>query len=71
MMNLFENLQAMNEITTKRESIDDYFDKIIKNYKKKVEKIDWRDKEKINKQYIKRITKKLNEIIYNCYNKEK
>ena len=51
--------------------IDNYFKKIIKNYKNKVEKIDWRDKEKINKQYIKRITKKLNEIIYNCYNKEK
>lgn len=50
--------------------IDAYFNKIIKNYKKKVEKIDWRDKEKINKQYIKRITKKLNQIIYNCYNKE-
>ena len=51
--------------------IDKYFKKIIKNYKKKVEKIDWREKQKINKQYIKRITQKLNEIIYNCYNKEK
>ena len=50
--------------------IDAYFDKIIKNYKKKIEKINWREKEKINKQYIKRITKKLNEIIYNCYIKE-
>ena len=50
--------------------IDNYFKKIIKNYKNKVEKIDWRDKEKINKQYIKRITKKLNQIIYDCYNKE-
>ncbi len=50
--------------------IDKYFDKIIKNYKNKVDKLGWREKEKINKQYIKRITKKLNEIIYNCYNKE-
>lgn len=48
--------------------IDAYFDKIIKNYKNKVEKIDWREKQKINKQYIKRITKKLNTIISNCYN---
>ena len=51
--------------------IDKYFDKIIKNYKKKVGKINWRDKEKINKQYIKRITKKLNKIINDSYNKEK
>lgn len=48
--------------------IDAYFDKIIKNYKNKVEKLGWREKQKINKQYIKRITKKLNEIISNCYN---
>ena len=48
--------------------IDAYFDKIIKNYKNKVDKLGWREKEKINKQYIKRITKKLNEIIYSCYN---
>lgn len=50
--------------------IDKYFDKIIKNYKNKVKKIDWREKQKINKQYIKRITKKLNQIINNSYEKE-
>ena len=31
MMNLFENLQTMNEITTKHESIDDYFDKLLED----------------------------------------
>ena len=50
--------------------IDAYFDKIIKNYKNKVDKLGWRGKEKINKQYIKRITKKLNKIINDSYNKE-
>ena len=50
--------------------INKYLDRVIKNYKNKVKKIDWREKQKINKQYIKRITKKLNEIIYSCYNKE-
>ena len=50
--------------------INKYLDRVIKNYNKKVEKLSWREKQKINKQYIKRITKKLNEIIYNCYHKE-
>lgn len=50
--------------------INKYFNRIIKNYNKKVDRCNWREKEKINKQYIKRITKKLNEIIYNCYKKE-
>ena len=35
MMNLFENLQTMNEITTKRETIDDYFDKLINEIQNK------------------------------------
>ena len=35
MMNLFENLQTMNEITTKHESIDDYFDKLISEIQNK------------------------------------
>ena len=35
MMNLFENLQAMNEITTKQETIDDYFDKLINEIQNK------------------------------------
>lgn len=48
--------------------IDKYFNKIIKNYKKKVDRMSWNEKQKINKQYIKRITKKLNTIISNCYN---
>ena len=34
-MNLFENLQAMNEITTKRETMDDYFDKLINEIQNK------------------------------------
>lgn len=51
--------------------IDNYFKKIIKNYNKKVDRWNYQEKQKLNKQYIKRITKKLNEIIYNCYNKEK
>ena len=52
--------------------IDKYLDRVIKNYNKKVDRwMNWNEKQKINKQYIKRITKKLNEIIYNCYNKEK
>ena len=65
----YRNEPTRNKIIN-YELIDTYFDKIIKNYKKKVEKINWREKQKINKQYIKRITKKLNEIISNCYNKE-
>ena len=69
-VNSYRNEPSRNK-TINYKLIDAYFNKIIKNYKKKVEKINWRDKEKINKQYIKRITKKLNEIIYNCYNKEK
>lgn len=35
MMNLFENLQAMNEITTKQETMDDYFDKLINEIQNK------------------------------------
>ena len=68
-VNSYRNEPTRNK-TINYKLIDAYFDKIIKNYKKKVEKINWREKEKINKQYIKRITKKLNEIIYNCYIKE-
>lgn len=51
--------------------INKYLDRVIKNYNKKVDRWNYQEKEKINKQYIKRITKKLNEIIYNCYSKEK
>lgn len=50
--------------------INKYLDRVIRNYNKKVDRWNYQEKEKINKQYIKRITKKLNEIIYSCYNKE-
>lgn len=68
-VNSYRNEPTRNK-TINYKLIDAYFDKIIKNYKNKVEKINWRDKEKINKQYIKRITKKLNQIIKDSYNKE-
>ena len=48
--------------------IDKYLDRVIKNYNKKVDRFNWREKQKLNEKYIKRITKKLNEIISNCYN---
>ena len=48
--------------------IDKYLDRVIKNYNKKVDRFNWRKKQKLNEKYIKRITKKLNEIISNCYN---
>lgn len=48
--------------------IDNYFKKIIKNYNKKVDRFNWREKQKLNEKYINRITKKLNTIISNCYN---
>ena len=51
--------------------INKYLDRVIKNYNKKVDRFNWREKQKLNEKYIKRITKKLNEIISNCYNKEK
>ena len=51
--------------------IDKYLDRVIKNYNKKVDRwMNWNEKQKINKQYIKRITKKLNQIINNSYEKE-
>lgn len=50
--------------------INKYLDRVIRNYNKKVDRWNYQEKEKINKQYIKRITKKLNEIIYSCYNKD-
>lgn len=68
-INSYRNEPSRNK-TINYKLIDNYFNKIIKNYKNKVDRCNWREKEKINKQYIKRITKKLNEIIYNCYNKE-
>ena len=68
-INSYRNEPSRNK-TINYKLIDAYFDKIIKNYKNKVEKIDWREKQKINKQYIKRITKKLNQIINNSYEKE-
>ena len=50
--------------------INKYLDRVIKNYNKKVDRWNYQEKQKLNKQYIKRITKKLNEIIYSCYHKE-
>lgn len=68
-INSYRNEPSRNK-TINYKLIDAYFDKIIKNYKNKVDKLGWREKEKINKQYIKRITKKLNQIINDSYNKE-
>lgn len=47
--------------------IEKYFSKIIKNYKVKAEKLDYYEKQKLNKIYINKITKKLNEIIEKSY----
>ena len=45
------------------ERINKYFDRVIKNYNAKVKELSWRETEKIRKQYINRITKKLNQFI--------
>lgn len=45
------------------ERIEKYFAKIIKNYEKKTSNLGWRETEKVRKQYINKITKKLNLLI--------
>ena len=52
-----------NQPTRNYNEIEKYFSKIIKNYKAKAEKLDYYEKQKLNKIYINKITKKLNEII--------
>lgn len=49
--------------------IKKYFSKIIKNYKVKDNTLSWRELEKVKKQYIKKITKKLNQFISEDFNK--
>lgn len=63
----YRNIPARNS-NINYNLINKYLDRVIKNYNKKVDRFNWREKEKLNKKYIKRISKKLNEIISNCYN---
>lgn len=67
-INSYRNAPARNE-RINYNKIEKYFDRIIKNYNNKIEKIGYKEGEKLRKIYINRISKKLNEIIEESYNK--
>jgi hypothetical protein len=43
--------------------IEKYFNRVIANYNKKVNSMNWTEKQKLNKKYISAITKKLNQFL--------
>lgn len=66
-INSYRNEPARNKRINYKE-IEKYFNRIIKNYNNKVEKMGYKEQEKLRKIYINRISKKLNEIIEKSYN---
>lgn len=66
-INSYRNEPTRNKKINYNE-IEKYFNRIIKNYYIKSEKLTYKEEQKLKKVYINKITKKLNEIIEKSFN---